>query len=298
MTTSISRRGLPSAAAALFMLAATSLAHAGSTGGGDDAVIRAVEKAGSDLGARVGVMIVDTQSGKVWSARADERFPLNSTFKAFGCAAVLGQVDAGEASLDETITYSAEDLVTYSPVTETHVETGMTLGEICDAAMSMSDNTAGNLVIESLGGPDGVTQFMRAIGDGETRLDRTEPTLNEAAPGDPRDTTTPKAAATSLQTLVLGDALSETSRQQLKSWLLGNKVGDPLLRAGFPKDWAVADRTGAGGHGSRSVIAIAWPPERKPIVAAIYLTGTEASMEARSAAIAAIGKAVAASLPR
>lgn len=297
MFSSIPRPRLLSAIGALLAFTAAPLAHAQS-GQQDDLVSAAIEKAESALGARVGAMIVDTQSGKTWTVRAKERFPLNSTFKAFACAAVLGRVDAGEAALDRQITFTADDLVTYSPVTETRVETGMTLGEVCDAAMTMSDNTAGNLVIESLGGPDGVTRFMREIGDEETRLDRTEPTLNEATPGDPRDTTTPEAAVSSLRKLVLGDALSPPSRRQLESWLVGNKVGDPLLRAGFPKDWKIADRTGAGGHGSRSIIAVAWPPERRPIVAAIYLTGTEASMEARSAAIADIGKAIAASLPR
>ncbi|WAP67452.1 class A beta-lactamase [Jiella pelagia] len=297
MYASILRPRLLSAFCALLALIATPLAHAQS-GQENDLVSAAIAKAESDLGARVGAVIVDTQSGKTWSVRGQERFPLNSTFKAFACAAVLGRVDAGEASLDQQMTFTADDLVTYSPVTGTRVETGMTLGEACDAAMTMSDNTAGNLVIESLGGPDGVTSFMRGIGDEETRLDRTEPTLNEATPGDPRDTTTPGAAASSLRELVLGDALSPQSRGQLENWLVGNAVGGPLLRAGFPKDWKIADRTGAGGHGSRSIVAVAWPPERQPIVAAIYLTGTEASMEARSAAIADIGKAIVDSLPR
>ena len=297
MFASISRPRLLSAVFSLLALIAAPLAHAQS-GQENDLVSAAIAKAESDLGARVGAVIVDTQSGKTWSVRGQERFPLNSTFKAFACAAVLAEVDAGKAALDQHITFTADDLVTYSPVTETRVEAGMTLGEVCDAAMTMSDNTAGNLVIESLGGPDGVTRFMRQIGDAETRLDRTEPTLNEATPGDPRDTTTPKAAATSLRELVLGDALSPRSRRQLEAWLLGNKVGDPLLRAGLSQDWTIADRTGAGGHGSRSIVAIAWPPERKPVVAAIYLTGTEASMEERSAAIAEIGTAIARSLPR
>lgn len=288
------RRGLLLAAV---MLAAAPLA-AGPLRAEDGAITETIAAVEKRLGARVGAVIIDTQSGRTWSHRAQERFPLNSTFKAFACAAVLAEVDAGKAALDQHITFTADDLVTYSPVTETRVEAGMTLGEVCDAAMTMSDNTAGNLVIESLGGPDGVTRFMRQIGDAETRLDRTEPTLNEATPGDPRDTTTPKAAATSLRELVLGDALSPRSRRQLEAWLLGNKVGDPLLRAGLSKDWTIADRTGAGGHGSRSIVAIAWPPERKPVVAAIYLTGTEASMEERSAAIAEIGTAIARSLPR
>ena len=297
MKSSVESSGLMFAAAMLASMVIAPVAHSAS-GKKSDEVTRAIEGVEKRLSARVGAMIIDTESGKTWAYRANERFPLNSTFKAFGCAAILGRVDAGEAHLDQKITFSAGDLVTYSPVTETRVESGMSLGEVCDAAMSMSDNTAGNQVIKSLGGPEGMTQFMRKIEDDKTRLDRTEPTLNEAKPGDPRDTTTPKAAAKSLQKLVLGDVLSLKSRVQLTKWLVGNKVGDPLLRAGFPKDWKIGDRTGAGGNGSRSVIAVAWPTNHRPIVAAIYLTQTDASMEDRSAAIADIGKAIANSLPR
>jgi beta-lactamase class A len=153
----------------------------------------------------------------------------------------------------------------------------------------MSDNTAANIVLKSLGGPEDFTAFIRSIGDEKTRLDRWETELNEATPGDPRDTTTPAAALKSLQKLVLGKALSETSRSQLERWMIGNKVGGPLLRASLPEDWKIGDRTGAGGHGSRSVVAVIWPPNRKAVVAAIYLTETEASMEERNQAIAEIG---------
>ncbi len=125
-----------------------------------------------------------------------------------------------------------------------------------------------------------------------TRLDRQEPELNEATPGDPRDTTTPAAMATSLRRLILGDDLSTSSRSQLTAWLVADEVGGPLLRAGLPKNWCIGDRTGAGGHGSRGVIAVIWPPGRAPIVAAIYVTDTGATMDQRNQAIAELGTAL------
>lgn len=241
------------------------------------------------LGGRIGVSVRDTGTAQEWGHRENERFPLASTFKAYACASILARVDAKEETLQRKITFQESDLVTYSPITEKHVGTGMTLSDLCGAAIAISDNTAGNMILKSLGGPEGFTTYMRSIGDEQTRLDRWETELNEAKPGDPRDTTTPAAALESLQKLVLGKELSQTSRSQLERWMIGNKVGGPLLRASLPEDWQIGDKTGAGGHGSRSIVAVIWPPDRKPVVVAIYLTGTEASMEERNQAIAEIG---------
>lgn len=263
----------------------------------DDDLSRTLTEIETRLGARLGATIVDTETGKRWNRRPDERFPLTSTFKAFACAAVLARVDSGDEDLNRLVVFQKSDLVTYSPVTELRIGSdGMRLSELCEAAMSMSDNSAGNMVLDSIGGPEGLTKFMRSIGDKTTRLDRRETELNEATPGDLRDTTTPNAIAESLQNLVLGDKLSPSSRRQLEGWLIANKVGGPLLRAGLPADWRVADRTGAGGHGSRSIVAVIWPPQRKPVVAAIYITGTEASMDECNAAIADIGRVLAKTL--
>jgi beta-lactamase class A len=247
----------------------------------------------SRLGARVGLSVTDTATGRRWRYRAAERFPLNSTFKAFAAGAVLARVDAGQDSLDRRLVFTRDMLVTYSPVTETRVgELGMTLGELCAAATMQSDNTAANLILGTLGGPEGFTDFMRRIGDRETRLDRWETMLNEARPGDPRDTTTPDAAAASLGTLVLGEALSRSSRQRLEAWMAANAVAGALLRANLPAGWRIADRSGAGGFGARSIIAVVWPTGRLPLVAAIYLTETAASFDARNRAIAELGRAL------
>jgi beta-lactamase class A len=169
----------------------------------------------------------------------------------------------------------------------------MTLNELCHAAMTYSDNTAANLILAGLGGPKSVTAFARTLDDTITRLDRTEPTLNEAIPGDPRDTTTPAAMAKNMQALLIGHALSETSKGLLMQWLIGNKTGDSRLRAGLPKDWRAGDKTGTGDRGSTNDIAIIWPPGRKPILVAAYLTECTASAERRNAALAMVGRAIA-----
>nr|4C75_A Chain A, BETA-LACTAMASE [synthetic construct]4C75_B Chain B, BETA-LACTAMASE [synthetic construct]4C75_C Chain C, BETA-LACTAMASE [synthetic construct]4C75_D Chain D, BETA-LACTAMASE [synthetic construct] len=247
-------------------------------------------------GGRLGVYALDTGTGRTIAYRADERFPMCSTFKALAAAAVLAQVDAGKESLDRRITYTKDDLVDYSPVTEKHVGTGMTLAELCEAAITYSDNTAANLLLDEIGGPKGLTAFLRSIGDDVTRLDRWEPELNEALPGDPRDTTTPAAMAATLRALLLGDALSPASRAQLTDWMRGNTTGDKLIRAGLPAGWRVGDKTGTGSYGTRNDIAIIWPPNRAPIVLAIYSTGSTADAKERNALIAEAAKIVAEAL--
>ena len=246
----------------------------------------------AESGGRLGVAVLDTRDGRRAGHRADERFALCSTFKLLAAAAILRRVDEGTERLDRRIRFDARDLVTYSPVTEKHVATGMTLAELCDAAITLSDNTAGNLLLAALGGPQGLTAFTRTLGDSVTRLDRIEPELNEAVPGDPRDTTTPTAMSANIRALVLGDALSAQSREQLKRWLVGNKTGDTALRAGVPAGWTVGDRTGSGERGTRNDVGVIWPPEREPVIVSVYLTETRVPTEQRNAAIAAVAKAI------
>jgi beta-lactamase class A/beta-lactamase class A CARB-5 len=253
-------------------------------------VAKAVEKA---LEGRVGVFVVDTRDGTTWSYRGDERFPMASTFKTLACGALLAS-----GALNAVVTIDQRELVTYSPVTEKLVGQKTPVLELCAATLRTSDNTAANKVLDVLGGPQKVTDFLRMIGDVETRLDRREPELNEGAPGDDRDTTTPAAMASTMKKLVLGDALEDHKREQLTAWLTANEVGGPLLRAGVPDDWQVADRTGAGGFGTRGVAAVMWPPERQPLVATVYVTGTDASMEDRNNAIADIARAIAAEISK
>lgn len=245
------------------------------------------------IGGRLGVAVLDTQTGRSWHHRAAERFPMCSTFKALACGAVLARVDAGKEDLNRRIRFAASDLVTYSPVTKERAGgDGMTLAEICEAGMTLSDNTAANLILDSLGGPQAVTAFARSLGDRETRLDRRETELNSAIPGDPRDTTTPAAMVSDLRALLLGDRLSAASRRQLAVWMEANKTGDAKLRAGLPKDWRIGDKTGGGDHGSTNDVAVIWPPGHKPLVVAVYITECAASFDDRDAAIADVARAL------
>ncbi|MEN1966687.1 class A beta-lactamase [Lentibacillus sp. N15] len=221
-----------------------------------------------EFDARLGVYAIDTGSDQTVEYHSDERFAYASTFKALAAGAILQTKSVEE--LEKVITYSKKDLVTYSPITEKHVDSGMTLEEICLAALHYSDNTAANLLFAELGGPDGLEEILREIGDDTTNVNRTEPDLNEAAPGDTRDTSTPKALAKNLQTFTLSDMLPEDKRSLLIEWLKGNTTGDTLIRAGVPDGWQVGDKTGAGNYGTRNDIAVVWPSDkRKPIVIAI-----------------------------
>ena len=251
----------------------------------------AIEKA---IKGRLGVTIIDTGSGQRLSHRGDERFALLSTFKALAAGCVLARVDRGEEKLDRRVMYTQADVLSYAPVAKLHVADGMTMAEICDAAVGVSDNTAGNLQLASFGGPAGLTAWLRSIGDEVTRLDRTEPMLNEAKPGDLRDTTTPNAVAETLRKLLVGDALKPASRQQLADWLVASKVGDNRLRAGLPKDWRAGDKTGTNDVGCANDVAITWPPGRAPLIIASYLDHAGGTAKERDAVHAEVARIAAA----
>ncbi|WP_027229915.1 class A beta-lactamase [Phyllobacterium sp. UNC302MFCol5.2] len=233
-------------------------------------------------GARLGVAALDTASDSKIEYRAHERFAMCSTFKFLAAAAVLAKVDRKEEKLDRVIKYGKGDLVAGSPATGKHVDEGMTLAALCEAAITLSDNTAGNLLLDNLGGPKGLTQYARSLGDATFRLDRRETELNEAAPGDPRDTITPAHILKDLQKTVLGNALAKSSRDQLIEWLLANKTGDKRLRGGLPKGWSVGDKTGTSDSGMANDIAVIWPPSRKPILLAVYLYDPKGTADSRN----------------
>lgn len=261
--------------------------------GSGDALHHLIMETELRLRARLGVVIRDTGSGRAWQHRADERFPMCSTFKALAVGAVLAKVDAGQEDLSRRIVFGADQLVTYSPITQHRTGgAGMTLGELCAATLATSDNTAGNLVLRAAGGPEGLTGYLRSIGDGVTRLDRWETALNEARPGDPRDTTSPAAITATLERLVVGNTLSPASRAQLLGWLLGNQVSGTKLKAGLPAGWRVADRTGAGAFGTNNVVGAIYPPGRKPVLVGIFATDTEAPATATNAAMADLARAL------
>ncbi|MBF6213390.1 class A beta-lactamase [Nocardia puris] len=236
--------------------------------------------------ARLGVFAVDTGSGRSVAHRADERFPMASTFKGLACGTLLVRHPLATGYFDQVVRFSADELVEYSPVTETRVDTGMTVAELCHAAITVSDNTAGNQLLKLLGGPEGFTASLRALGDDTSRLDRWETELNTAIPGDERDTTTPAALVAGYRALVVDDALAEPERAQLTAWLVANTTGDTRIRAGVPDDWKVGDKTGTPAYGSALDVAVAWPPGRAPIVIAVLSTKSEQDAEADSALLA------------
>ena len=248
----------------------------------------------AESGGRLGVAVLDTGTGATAGHRLAERFPMTSTFKLPLAAAILARGDHSRR-----VRFTREDLIAWSPVTERRVGgEGMTLAELAEATTTTNDNTAANLLLRALGGPGALTAFLRETGDDTTRLDRIEPELNEALPGDARDTTTPAAMVSTLQRLCLGAALTWDARATLLGWMRANQTGGPLLRAGLPPDWVVGDRTGAGGFHSRAVVAISWPPAgRAPLLVAAFLHEGPAAMPARDAIFARLGAAIAKAAP-
>lgn len=254
-----------------------------------------------ETGGRLGVMALDTASGATISYRAGERFPMCSTFKFLAVAAVLAQVDRGQQQLGRHVIFTKADLLEYAPVTRAHVGQGyMTVEGLCEAAIEYSDNTAANLLLGTLGAPAGVTRYARSLGDRMTRLDREEPALNSALPGDVRDTTTPAAMVSDMRRILLGSALTHASKERLINWLVRCRTGSTCLRAGLPASWRIGDKTGSGGpvnaagdSSTRNDIAIAWPPNRAPWLIAAYLTGSKLAAEKRDAVLASVGRMVA-----
>ncbi|MGV9817268.1 class A beta-lactamase [Nocardia xishanensis] len=241
--------------------------------------------------ARLGVYAIDTGSGRTVAHRDGERFPIASTFKGLACGALLRDHPLSTGYFEQVIHYSRSEIVVNSPVTEQRVDTGMTVAELCEAAITVSDNAAGNQLLKLLGGPEGFTAFLRSIGDTTSRLDRWEPELNTAVPGDERDTTTAAAIATDYRNLVLGDVLAEPERAQLKSWLIASRTGADRIRAALPADWTVGNKTGSPAYGSALDVAVVWPPGRSPLVIAVLSTKFEQDAKADNPLVAEAARA-------
>ncbi len=256
-----------------------------------DTLANTVSEVENRLGARVGVMLVDTGSDRSWAHRADERFLMNSTVKAPVCAAMLKQVDEGALLLSDTLVVRQDEILSYAPITKTRVGTEMSLSDLCFAALDISDNTATNMLIDHIGGPQAVTAFFREIGDEISRLDRREPELNTFAPGDPRDTTTPRAMSETLRALLLDDVLAPMSRIQLAEWMSFGGVTKNLLRADAPDGWLILDKSGSGSH-TRNIIALITPEGADPWIATIFISDVDADFATRNAALQEIGSAV------
>ncbi|MEV0613095.1 class A beta-lactamase [Nonomuraea sp. NPDC050404] len=233
--------------------------------------LRALE---ASFKGRIGAYAIDTATGKSVGYRSGERFPLLSTFKAPLCAAALHKARTSEPGLmDKVVKWTADDLKPNSPTTEKHVEDGLSVSELCEATITLSDNTAANMVLKQIGGPAGLTKYFRTLKDPVSRLDRWETELNDWTAKEKRDTTTPAAISRDLRALTYGKALHAKDREQLNAWLIANETGDARIRAGLPKKWTVGDKTGTNGEiGGANDIAVAWPSGRSaaPIILAVY----------------------------
>ncbi|MCD0259934.1 class A beta-lactamase [Xanthomonas melonis] len=294
----LNRRQFLYATGAGLLLAASRPAWATTLAVNEDDMLRAqwaeIERG---TGGRLGISVLDSATGWRLGQRENERFPMCSTFKFVLAAAVLQRVDQGKLSLAQPVGIRASDMLAHAPVTERHVGGSLSVGELCRATMIHSDNPAANLLFPLVGDPAGLTAFLRSIGDAKTRSDRYEPEMNRFAPGEPRDTTTPAAMASTLRTLLLGDALAPASRKQLTDWMIDNRTGDDCLRAGLPRGWKIGDKTGSNGTDTRNDIAIVWPPKgRPPLLLTTYLNGAKVDDAARDAALKQVAATVAAAV--
>lgn len=250
-------------------------------------------------GGRLGVAVISLSGERLLSVRGNERFAMCSTFKALLGAAVLARVDAQRESLGRMISYQESDLLDYAPITKDNLASGgMSIAALNEASIQYSDNTAANLLLDTIGGPAALNAFLRSLGDTTTRLDRNEPSLNTNLANDDRDTSTPSAMASSMQKLFYGKTLSLTSKEQLKAWMFGNTTGDARLKAGFDKNWLIGDKTGTGPHGAVNDIAIVYPRGLPPFVIAVFYTGSSASAEVKNKVIADVASLVAVSLAK
>jgi len=258
--------------------------------------IAAIEKR---TAGRLGVAALDTGSGKHIAYRSDERFAMCSTFKFVLAAAILTRVDEKKELLDRRVPYGAADMLDYAPVTKAHLSEGaMTVSALCAAAIEYSDNTAANLLLKVIGGPEALTRYARALGDTTMRLDRVEPDLNSNAPDDVRDTTSPAAMLKTMTRLLTGNRLSSTSRLQLERWMVSATTGAARLRAGFPANWKVGDKTGTGKNGAANDLAIAWPPNGSPVLAVVFLTNSALPGSESDAVLAEVGRIIASEFRR
>lgn len=254
------------------------------------ALVELVAQLEAATGGRIGLGVLDTATGERFGHRADERFTMCSTFKLMLAAAILARIDAGTLNPGQRVPYSRESLLSNSPITASHVAEGtLPLEDLTRAVIEVSDNTAANLLLGLVGGPPGYTQFLRGLGDAITRLDRTEPALNSNLPGDPRDTTSPAAMAGDMQKVLLGTALSKSSRERLLGWMRDCRTGRERLRAKLPAGWTAGDKTGTGDRGAVNDLAIFWPPGPAPILIACYLSGSTRPVSELAAVHARIG---------
>jgi beta-lactamase class A len=258
---------------------------------------KALKRIHERIGGRLGVHVLDSQSGRRFGIDENSRYAMTSTFKLPLVAALLWQVDHGAFSPERTLAIAKRDVQQHSPAVEAQLAAGassMTIRELCAAVITVSDNAAANILLAGIGGPQAVTTFMRSIGDEVTRVDRMEPDLNTNLPGDLRDTTSPRAMVESMLRIFTQDVLSLPSRALLIDWMTASRTGLERVRAGLPKSWQASDKTGTGANAAVNDLVIAYPPGRRPILVAVYMSESKLAEAALNAAHAEIGGLVAA----
>jgi beta-lactamase class A len=287
----------------LFLLAGTCLVTAAAVAEAKPghsprhAALRAeIVQAEKASGGRLGVAVLDTGNGARFTYRGDERFAMCSTFKLLLAAAILYRVDQGQETLERRLPVRQADILGNSDFTASRVGSDAAIAELCQSTVTISDNAAANLLLATMDGPAGLTRFFRTIGDNVSRLDRDEPSMSDAVPGDPRDTSTPLAMTDTLRRILLGDVLAPASLKILFGWLKGVTTGAGRLRAGLPPDWDLAHKTGTGMHGTTNDVGIVWPPGRAPLIVVAYLNGSSLDFPKREAVLARVGKAIGAAL--
>ena len=257
---------------------------------------RALKRIAQRIGGRLGVHALDSQSGKRWGVDENSRYAMASTFKLPLAAALLWQVDRKAFTLEHSLAIAGKDLLPTSPAVEAKLTAGvdaMTIRELCAAAVTQSDNAAANVLLNGIGGPQALTAFFRTIGDETTRLDRREPALNTNLPGDMRDTTTPRAMVDSLLRIFTQDVLSIPSRALLIDWMIASRTGLDRIRAGLPRSWNPGDKTGTGENGAFNDLVVAYPPSRRPVFVAVYMSESKLGPKELAAAHAEIGTLIA-----
>ena len=260
------------------------------------AVRRAIAGIERSAGGPIGVAILDTGSGARFEHRAQQRFPLCSTFKLLLAARLLHGAQDGRWAMTDRLPVAAADMMYHAPFTETRIGGTASLAELAEAMVTNSDNPAANIALRHIGGPAALTAWLRRIGDATTRIDRYEPAMNNETPGDPRDTTTPAAMLATSRRLATAGPLDAAGRAMLLGWMAASVTADTMIRPALPAGWREANKTGSGEWHARNIVSVITPPGRAPIWVAAYLYSAKATLAERSRHFPPLGRALVESL--
>jgi beta-lactamase class A len=243
-------------------------------------------------GGPIGLALIDTATGARFMHRADQRFPLCSTFKLLLAARLLHGAQTGLWAMADRLAITRADMLNNAPFSQTRIGGSASLLEMAEAMVVLSDNPAANLALARVGGPAAMTAWLRSIGDRITRIDRNEPEMNNEVPGDPRDTTTPATMLATCRRLLTAGPLNAANRAQLLAWMAASRTADTMIRAALPPGWQEANKTGAGSWRARNIVSVITPPGRKPIWVAAYLFAGKSELAERNRQFVPLGRAI------